>query len=160
MLAFAPLASTPYGDWLEALADGEAEADPPAVEVGADVDISGFYAKMQATASKILAKKKTGTVILHRPGVRTETGDPLDPYTYTPSDVSRNCAVFGFADTLIDGARILAGDRRVVMDAEGLAARPSQEDKLEIDNVMHTIVNVKPIPAAGVAAIYIVQART
>jgi len=118
-----------------------------------------FYERMQASASRLLAKFATGTVVL-RKQIRTETDDELSPYTVTETALPRNTVVTGYADRLIDGNMIRIGDRRVVMDAASLAAAPTTSDQLAIDSVIHAIIDVKPIPAAGVAAVYIVQART
>lgn len=148
-----PYADTAFGGAGAPLFDADDEAAETAVAP------TGFYGKLQRSASKLLGKRKTGVVKLIRTA-RAATGDVLAPWDITETLITRNSVVTGFSDKVIDGSRILASDRRIVMDAANLTERPKTQDLIDIDDERHTIMDVKPIPAAGTTVVYIIQART
>ena len=161
-----PIGSAAIGDWIETVVSGGTP------ETGGVVVASGFYGRMQATASKLLQKYATGSVIFWTPNVPVldesdPEFDPLNPYTEPdaspPATVPVNAAVFGYSDKAMDGERIIAGDRKVLLDAASSAfatVPPKKGDTLIIDDVYHLAIDVQPIPAAGTVALFKVQART
>jgi len=57
----------------------------------------------------------------------------------------------------IDGARIMSGDKRVLMEAGGAVPKPG--DGLSVSGVDHRIEAVDPLSPAGFAVMYECQAR-
>jgi len=151
MTGFNPIGAEAWADYLDGAE--ESVAVPPLP--------SGFYARMQKVAARLIAKYATGQVILEQ-DVRLETENPLDPYSITTSVKTRNAYVGGYSSEKIgaSGGLILAGDRRVVVDATGISNFIKAIDRLKIDGVYHSIVSSKPVPAAGTVSVYICQCRS
>lgn len=149
MTGVAPFAANAFGD------DGSLIT---AIETAA-ASGPGFYLRMRRTVTRLLAKFRTGEVKL-LVATLTETDDVLAAEAISEQPIPRNCYVGGFSEKFIDGARIIAGDVRIVMDAAGLSKAPTNEDQVRIDGARHQIVAVHPIPAAGDVCVYIIQART
>lgn len=152
-MSFDPLASSPIGALFAALADAEADAAG-----------SGFYEDLRdGFAKDIVADFNTGEVVLIKPGAVTSGADPHNPFADgdAATRTTRNAIVTGFPVAEIRGS-ILEGDRRVLLDAAGFtdATRPSGTDSVEIDGVLHAVISVQAVPAAGPTVIYIIQART
>lgn len=121
-----------------------------------------FYIDLRdGFAKETLAQYATGSVVLVKPS-QAQGADPLNPFSDLPTRTTRNAVVTGFPTDKIDGDRIQAADRRVLIDAADFTAnnRPDGSDEIEIDGVMHAMVSLQAVPAAGVAVIYIMQART
>ncbi len=87
------------------------------------------------------------------------TGDPAQPWLApTSSDTIPVVAnVQMYSRNLVDGTLIQAGDRKVMIAADGPV--PTTADKLRIAGKDYSIVNVEPYEPQGVALYYIVQAR-
>ena len=117
-----------------------------------------FYAEMQAVARELLAEFSNASVSIVR------RGDPIgnDPYQPGIASVTRYARlayVGGYPTETIDGARIAATDLRVLIDGQGLSIVPStSRDSLEINGQAYALRSVSAIPAAGIVAIYILQA--
>jgi hypothetical protein len=84
-------------------------------------------------------------------------GTPWDAPGATPAPVNVVVVVDRYTSREIDGARILSGDKRVLMEA-GVAV-PKPGDGLTISGVAHRIENVDPLSPAGVSVMYECQAR-
>jgi len=84
-------------------------------------------------------------------------GNPWDAPGTTPDPVNVVVIVDRYASREIDGARILSGDKRVLMEA-GVAV-PKPGDGLTVSGVAHRIESVDPLSPAGVAVMYECQAR-
>ena len=114
-----------------------------------------FYDRMAETATRLLTEYGQAITL-----TRT-TGGSVDPVTgavtagattyYTPMGVLRP-----FPDRLIDGTRILASDREVVMDS---TVAPLTTDLLTIGGQAWTIINVVTVSPAGTDLVYRVQVR-
>lgn len=155
MSGFSPIGASVEGDRLIAAVTAAA-----ALGGGAN-----FYEELRdGFAKDIVADFNTGAVVLVKPQALIETEDPLNPYSGAGPALRtpRNAIVMGFADKDIDGGRIIAGDRRVLIDAADFndANSPASTDLIEIDGRMHAVVDLAAVPAAGSAVIYIMQART
>lgn len=151
MTAGSPIAGEPLGSTGAGIASSSGNTDVGAV-------VSGFFGRMRAMATRLLTKRNTGTVLLVRK-TSTDNDDPMANSIGT-TEIARKALVTGFSSKEIDGARILASDRKVLMNADSLSQKPAAIDELLIDAERHTIVDVRPIPAAGDAVVYIVQARS
>lgn len=114
------------------------------------------YARAVATADRLIKKfGQDGKV--RRP---TATGPGYKPTLGTPDDYDARFAVISFALKDVDGARVLATDKKVYLSAAGLAVEPTTSDKLvEADGKELKIVEVTPLKPAGAVVFYAIQAR-
>jgi hypothetical protein len=154
MTASSPLAASAIGEQL-VTAIAAAAANSESAE---------FYEELRdGFAKEMVEQYATGTLVLVKPAPVEEGGDPLNPFGgASPRRTTRSAIVTGFPSDKIDGKQILAGDRRVLIDAADFTAatEPAGDDQLEIDGKTHMMVSLQAIPAAGVAVVYIMQART
>lgn len=151
MSAFDPLAVSPLGGLASSLAAAAAS--------GASDE---FYTELRdGFAKDIVEQFNTGAVVLIKPSP-VQGGDPLNPFGGLPVRTPRNAIVLGFPTDKIDGDRVLASDRRVLIDAADFttANAPAGDDQVEIDGVLHTLVSMESVPAAGIAVIHMLQCRT
>lgn len=154
MYASDPYASANYGATPHA--DSSSEG-PGAMPAGG----GGFYGRLQATAARLLRLRASGVVTLIRQVRSANSADPLKPFDVTEVQVARDCVVTGYSQQLIDGTRIVAGDRRVLMSAASLTTPPTADDHLMIDGKRHQIIAVTPVLSAGpTPVLYVLQART
>ena len=84
-------------------------------------------------------------------------GNPWDTPGATPATVDVVVVVEMFKRHEIDGARILSGDKKVLMEPG--QAVPKMGDGLSINGQAHRIEMVWPLAPAGVDLMYTVQAR-
>lgn len=113
------------------------------------------YAKMAATAARLL--EKFGSTVT----VKRETGGSVDPVsgvvtsgsqtTYSPNGVLTK-----FPDNLIDGTRIQASDRKLILDD---TIAPLLTDKVTIQGEDWTLQEIMTVNPAGTAIIYECVAR-
>lgn len=122
-----------------------------------------FYAKMRATADKILRGKGQAITL-----TRQSSG------TYAPSTglatVSTSTqtgygAVFEYVDHNIDGTLIKAGDKQLLLSAlnstgTALTTPPIVNDTATIGGAVYTITSVKPLSPAGTTCIFECNLRT
>lgn len=90
---------------------------------------------------------------------RVTTGPVYDPAEAAPVDHPAVFVVLDYEDREVDGARILATDKRVLIAAGGLAVEPKTSDRLIIGGTSHAIIQVKPFSPAGIIVVYELQAR-
>lgn len=154
MSGSAPLASAAIGQIMESIAAAQAVASTSAE----------FYEELRdGFAKDMVAQFATGAVVLLKPNrAQGPTINPLNPYSGVPTRTTRNAIVTGYPTDKIDGERILASDRQVLIDAADFTVSntPAGDDQVEIDGRVHILQSLKAVPAAGVAVIYIMQART
>lgn len=122
-----------------------------------------FYAKMRATADKILRGKGQAIKL-----TRQSSG------TYAPSTglatVSTSTqtgygAVFEYVDHNIDGTLVKAGDKQLLLSAlnstgTALTTPPIVNDTATIGGAVYTITSVKPLSPAGTTCIFECNLRT
>lgn len=84
-------------------------------------------------------------------------GNPWDVDGATPDPVDVVVVVDMFRRDEIDGARILSGDKKLLMEA-GVAA-PKVGDLITVSGQAHRVEMVWPLSPAGVDLMYTVQAR-
>lgn len=117
-----------------------------------------FHAEMAAVATDLLSSEQLGgTVTFMR-----YSGGTIDPVTNaqvapTPETFTPNGGIKEYDDALVDGTRIISGDKRVVIDAATYTPEPS--DKVVIDSEEWPIVRIKKVDFVGVPIIYEIQAR-
>ena len=104
---------------------------------------------LRAAQTAIKVAKKIGAtmdVTLHR--TTTEYDAPTGVASVVPTDYLWTVVVTEYADALVNGATIVAGDRKVLGAAADLEVVPDPEtDTLIIDGLTYTIVQRTPDPA-------------
>jgi len=117
---------------------------------------AAFYGKMASVATKLITKFGT-TITL----VRT-TGGSYNPVTgVTVPGTAANVTAIGlvrpYPDATIDGTRVIAGDRELLLDA---TTQPLPDDLPQIGGEDWTIVNIKTVkPDDATPVVYFVQVR-
>jgi hypothetical protein len=116
------------------------------------------YTRPAATALKLLRKFGQFMTLTQR-----TTGD-YDPATgsasVTESGQTVTGAVFDFPSKLIDGTRILTGDKEVLIAASGLTLTPAPGMKLtDADGNVFEVITAQPLAPAGEAVIHTLQVR-
>jgi hypothetical protein len=140
-----PFATIAFAESLEAASSLDGDAENP------------FFVRMRGLAAELLATY--GSTIKIRRKNTTLTSDPLAPYETGFTDYSRRALVVGYSAEKVDGDRIMASDRRVIMDCKNLAITPRGDDMLILGGIHHGLVQIKPIPTIGTISLYILQAR-
>lgn len=113
------------------------------------------YAASKADADELIAEFGQSAT-LSRP---TFTGPAYNPTPGTPISYAVTVVVLDFEAREVDGTRILAADRKVIMAKAGLATDPRTSDKLILGGVEHAIINVSPLAPGGTVLLYQLQAR-
>ena len=113
-----------------------------------------LYDDLATTAAELISEFGMSVTITRD----TRTTDPVTgavtgdaPTTYTPKGIVRR-----YDDRLIDGTRILASDRELVLDN---TVEPIASDKLTIDGEQWDIVTISDANPAGTPIVYFVQVR-
>ena len=114
-----------------------------------------FYAEMATDALELL-EEFGGDIALTR-----ESDGSINPITGvvtsgTDASVTTTGLLVSFADKMIDGTRILDGDRKLVISSEH---EPLPSDKPVIGGEEWSIVKINPIKSVDVAVVYFVQVR-
>lgn len=113
-----------------------------------------FYEEMADVASDLIEEfGQTGA--LRR---TVNTGTPHNP---TQASVDHACTlvVSEYKNFEIDGSRVLATDKKVLLSTASLAIEPVLSDKLLIGGVSHSIVRVMPISPGGTTVLWEMQCR-
>jgi hypothetical protein len=114
------------------------------------------YARSKASADRQLGGAGQAG-FLRRP---TSTGPAHDPTPGAPLNYPVTFAVFGYKNRDIDGTRILATDKRVLLAVGDLAVEPQISDMLVIKGVAHSIIDpIEIVAPAGIAVLYKLQVR-
>lgn len=116
-----------------------------------------FYPLLRATAETLLAEKGQEVTITTRTSgsYSTSTGTAAQ----TTATTTANAAVFDYPLKDVDGTRILRGDKRVLLSAEGLTVVPDTTDRVTIGGVVHHVIDVQVVAPAGDAVLYKLQVR-
>ena len=122
-----------------------------------------FYTDLRSTADTLLRDKGQAMTLTQ---IAAGAYDP-DTGTSTPTEAEHPVrgAVFDYSERTIagsataDGTLIQAGDRKVLLSAQGLTVVPAPGWKLTIGAVVWQIVNVKTSDPGGVAVLYTLQVR-
>lgn len=95
---------------------------------------------------RLMTRFKTGTVEIRQP-TATEGTDPWDAPTVTGDWEEVDAVVFGVTEKMMQGTA-LVGDERVVI-GQFHEFDPEAGHQIRIDGKIVTVVQVKPIMAAG-----------
>lgn len=111
------------------------------------------YTRSRATADRLIARYgQTGQLLVY---TKTGTYDPTVTYPATACTL----VVLEYESREVDGTRVLATDKKVLLKATGLSAAPKTSDRLSIGGVEHSIVRVEPLSPGGTVVIYTLQVR-
>jgi hypothetical protein len=115
-----------------------------------------FYAKMQATANRLL-KGKGQSITLSR-----QTAGAYNPATGTAAVTTTTQTAYGamfeYGDKNIDGTLIKEGDKQLLLSAINSAGTalvaPALNDTVTINTVVYTVVRIKPLSPAGTTVLF------
>jgi hypothetical protein len=114
------------------------------------------YAQAKADADELIAYFGQAAT-LKRP---TVGGSAYNPTQGAPTSYDVIVAVLNYDDSEIDGSRVLATDKKVLMARGDLAIDPVTTDRLEIGGVEHWIIApIRTTAPAGIVVLYELQAR-
>lgn len=116
-----------------------------------------FYADAVQTASELIREfGQKGQIQVTNPG----GGPSYDPGEPTYTDYAADICVLGFAKRDIDGTRIKATDKRILVAARGLEIEPATDHRLvDAAGTSYEVVSVDPLSPAGAPVFYWIQAR-
>jgi len=115
-----------------------------------------FYVSMAATALKLLTKFGADVTL------QRTTGEVFDPITGSVTagsvaDIVTVGLLRPYPDTVIDGKRILAGDKELILSS---SQTPHADDRVLIAGEAWSIQNIKAVkPDLAAAVIFLVQVR-
>jgi hypothetical protein len=131
-----------------------------------------FYAKMRATADKILRGKGQAITLTRQSsgtyapstGLATVSTSTQTGYGAVFEYGGHN-AVFEYGDHNIDGTLVKAGDKQLLLSAlnstgTALTTPPIVNDTATIGGAVYTITSVKPLSPAGTTCIFECNLRT
>lgn len=115
-----------------------------------------FYAKMQATANKLL-KGKGQSLTLTR-----QTAGTYNPATgqatVTTTTQAGYGAIFDYSDKNIDGVLVVSGDKQLLLSAVNSAGTaltaPVVNDTVTAGGVVRTITRIKTLSPAGTTVMF------
>jgi len=115
-----------------------------------------FYAKMQATANRLLKGKGQEITLTRR------TAGTYDPATGTAAVTTTTQTAYGamfeYGDKNIDGVLIKEGDKQLLLSAINSAGTalvaPALNDTVTINTVVYTVVRIKPLSPAGTTVLF------
>lgn len=116
------------------------------------------YSRSLAGANRMIARYgKAG--FIRRPG--TVTGPAYDPTIGEPTDHPARFVVTDYATKDIDGSRVLATDKRVLLSVGSLTIEPTTSDRLvgDGDDNGYSIEAVNPVEPGDTVLLYWIQAR-
>lgn len=116
-----------------------------------------FYAKMRATADRIL-RGKGQAITLTRQSSGTYSPSSGTATVTTTTTQSGYGAVFEYIDRNIDGTLIKAGDKQLLLSAVNSAGTaltsPVLNDTVTIGGTAYTITRIKPLSPAGTTCLF------
>lgn len=113
------------------------------------------YGRSRQAADRLIARFGQAAT-LRRP---TTTGTAYNPTPGEPDDHPVKAVVTEYAQRDIDGTRIKAADRKVLMSVGSLAIEPATSDKLVMGGVSYSIIDIRPLNPGGTVVMYEMQAR-
>lgn len=118
--------------------------------------MSAFYARLEATARRLIKDKGLAAALL-RAG--TPTGPAHDPQP--GADVRTGCYLVetGYSLTDRDATLVEQGDKLGLISTELGGYVPEKTDRLEIDGEEYHLVDIKPLAPGGTTLLYEFHAR-
>lgn len=114
-----------------------------------------FYQDMQDLAKDVLGEFDQGDIYLIK--VASGTGPDWNPGDPTEVPHLVDGAIAGVSEKYVDGSLVVASDLQCVIPGGGQV--PTTSDVIRSGGTRYQIVQVIPIPAAGIAAAYDVIIR-
>lgn len=115
------------------------------------------YARPLVTANRLIDRfGQTGA--LRRTGAAT--GPAHNPTKGSPTDHSARFVVTDFSNNEVDGTRVLATDKKVLMSVGSLTIEPATSDLLvEASGAVYKIAAIEPLRPAETTLMYTLQCR-
>lgn len=114
------------------------------------------YARSRATADRLIARFGQAGNIRRR----TTTGPAYDPSQGQPVDHPCTFAVLDYSAMEVDGTRVLATDKKVVLAKGALTIEPSLDDVVvEAGGAVYKIVSIKPLKPGSTVVLWELQVR-
>lgn len=115
------------------------------------------YSRSLASATRMIARYgKAG--FIRRPGA--VTGPAYDPTIGEPTDHPARFVVTDYATKDIDGTRVLATDKKVMVSVGSLTIAPTTSDRLvDAGGIVYNIEAVNPVEPGDTVLLYWIQAR-
>jgi hypothetical protein len=118
------------------------------------------YTHLQGRAAAILGRAAQGSVQLVRAidtGVPVSVGEPWRGNVVETETVALAATVSRVAQRYVNGTTIQATDDQITFAVPGF--EPGMRDTFVVDGVTRTLVDLRRIPAAGVAVAYVAIVR-
>lgn len=103
------------------------------------------YTQRQARAKRQFKRYEQGVLLYVAPG--SESGDPWNPTTGSPTNHPVEGVVTGVSQEFVDGTYIIASDLQATVSV--FDVEPTVEGLFKIDGKDHQIKKVNQMPAAG-----------
>lgn len=115
-----------------------------------------FYAKMQATANRLLKGKGQSITLSRQTAGAYNVATGTAAVTVTTQTAYG--AMFEYGDKNIDGVLIQEGDKQLLLSALNSAGTalvaPALNDTVTINTVVYTVVRIKPLSPAGTTVLF------
>lgn len=115
-----------------------------------DTQASVLQALTYAGQGLTITKVTEGT---YNPATGTTSGGSTTDYTGTG-------LLHAYRNFDIDGTRILATDRKLILAASGLSYVPTTGDKITYGSTVYSVIAISPFEFNGTAFAYVLQVRT
>lgn len=112
------------------------------------------YSRARATAERQI-RNFGQTAVLKR----YAPGSGHNPGAAIPTDYPCQIVVLNYSQYHIDGSRVQATDRKVLISTEGLSIEPQAGDRLLIGIHQYSLVTVDPLSPGGVNVLFTAQCR-
>lgn len=114
-----------------------------------------FYTGLAATATRLLTGKGQTVTFTRRTvsAFNATTGTP----TNTTTTFTGKGAVFDYNQSEVDGAVILSGDQRLILEA--VTTAPIIGDAATVNSIKYRVMNVNTVNPGGTVVIYQLQLR-
>lgn len=125
--------------------------------------MAAFYERMAATALRLITRfGQTGTISDVTPG----TYDPANGATTGDTPISQTAQMILLDYSLQEsgakyneGTQVLAGDKKILIAAQGLAWAPMMTSRITADGAVWQAVNIKVSNPAGTPLVYEIHGR-
>lgn len=118
--------------------------------------MAGFdYGRSAAQANRMIARFGQPAV-LERP---TKSGPAYNPTIGTPGEHAVTVVVTGYDAKDIDGTRILATDKKVLLAKGNMTITPTLSDLLKIGGEPHRIIDIRTLAPGGQVVLWTLQCR-
>lgn len=114
------------------------------------------YARMTAVSDRLIERFGSAGSIRRR----TTTGPAYDPTQGDPVDHACRFVVSDYSAMEVDGTRVLATDKKVILSKGALTIEPSLNDVVvETGGTVYKIVSIKPLEPGSAVVLWELQVR-